>query len=247
MPLHAVCRAVLICAALLVSFLLHSQQSVPLIGIAVADNSPVQHGCIPTGNIIRGSTHWFDHFYQLWNPGAYTPDLPGVQCPTQPVEIVSKAVEWENVGNGRVYSIRIHLQVNTDGLGSFTLSGTGGGAPCHFSFRGHPTPGWKLRPYDGQVIDFQCGGLGTRAYPDAEALVRERLAHVRLCRVVFVDRQGPEGRLHQAWYNFDEPICDEMRAIDPLLFCKSINQTWEYPHAVPANDICDGIYPRKDT
>ena len=243
MPLHAALKA----ALLFVPLLALSQQPVPLIGIAVADDSPVQHGCTPTGNIIRGSTHWFDHFHQLWNPGAYTPDLPAVQCPTQPVEIVSKAVEWEAVGNGRFYFIRIHLRVNTDGLGSFTLSGTGGGAPCHFSFRGHPTPGWKLRPDAGQVIDFQCGGLGNKLYPDAEALVSERLPHVRACRVVFADVHGPKGRLHQTWYNHNEPICGEMRAIDPLLFCKTVNQTWEYPHAVRAEDICDGIYPRKNT
>ena len=242
MPLHAALKA----ALLLVPLLALSQQPVPLIGIAVADDSPVQHGCIPTGNIVRGSTHLYDHFYHQWNPGGYTPDLPEVRCLMPPVEIVSKAVEWERVGNGRFYSIRIHLRVNTDGLGSFTLTGEGGEAGCHFSFRGYPTPGWELRPYAGQVIDFQCGGLGTRAYPDAEALVRERLPHVRLCRVVFIDRQGPKGRLHQTWYNFDESICGEMRAIDPLLFCKSVNQTWEYPHAVPANDICDGVYPRKN-
>lgn len=246
MPLHAACRAVLVCTALLVSSLLHSQQPVPLIGFAVADDSMVQHGCTPTGNIVRGSTHLYDHFYRQWIPGGYTPDLPEVQCLTPPVEVVSKAVESERVGNGRYYFIKIHLRVNTDGLGSFTLTGEGGESGCHFSFRGHPTIGWKLRPYDGQVIDFKCGGLGTRAYPDAEALVRERLPHVKVCRAVFIDRQGPKGRLHQTWYNHSEPICDEMRAIDPLLFCKSINQWWEYPHAVPASDICDGIYPRKD-
>ena len=47
----------LVCMALLFCNHLSAQDAVPLIGQTTIDESPIDHGCSPTDEILRGSTH----------------------------------------------------------------------------------------------------------------------------------------------------------------------------------------------
>ena len=140
MPLHAVALALL-----LVGHTLSGQQAVPLIGFAEHDQSTVEHGCTPTGEVVQGSTHSYNQGVgdQYFFTGT-VPDLPEVRCPTQPAEILSKTIEWEPLGSHRMYFIRFEVKFNVDGVGRIDI---GGPDACYRSWQEHPSPGWKWQPY----------------------------------------------------------------------------------------------------
>ena len=236
MPLHAVCRAVLISAALLVCCSLYGQQAVPLVGFSTIDTSPVDHGCSLIGRTLRGSTHWFDHWNQTYTFNGTVPDLPEVSCSQQPVEIVSRSIEWEPIGQYRAYYIQFWLKVNTEGVGRLIVGGSGGVAACGRQFRG--LSGYRDQKQPGELVGVQCFQLGNKYY-DAEAELKKTIDQAKVCHVVFLDNKGFDGEYHQAWFNHDEQICQNMRAIDLDVFCED-NNWWVHPHAVPANDICGG-------
>lgn len=238
MPLHA--RFALF---LFVAGSLSAQQPVPLIGIAEADQSLVNHGCTPTERTLRGSTHSFSALRQDYWFTATIPDLPEVQCVNKPVTITDRAVRWEAVADGRVYYIVMQLKANTEGVGRVDVGGQLTN-PCTLSFGGvGASPAWRANKYPGDTFSMRCSELGDRHY-DAETLLKDVINQMEVCRVVFFDKYGMHGRYNEAWYNYDAPICENMRAIDRTTFCKE-NHWWAHPNAVPANDICDGIYARK--
>ena len=215
--------------------------TVPLVGVNEQDTSLVDHGCSLTGYTARGSTHRYDHFRRRYSPDGTVPDLPEVSCSSKPVEIVERSIEWGSVGStGRSYYIQFWIKVNAEGVGRFDIGGSGG-IVCGRNFRGLPAYRTQVKP--GDVVGAQCFQLGNKYY-DAEAELKKTIDQSEICRVVFLDKYGMKGEYKETWYNHDEPICDNMRAIDTSIFCRE-NQWWRNSHAVPAEDLCDGARPLK--
>ena len=236
MPLHAALKA----ALLLVPVLALSQQPVPLIGLADHDQSFVEHECVPTGNVVQGSTHTYNHFHDMWLSSGLVPDLVEVRCPVKPVEILDRSIEWRAFATGRLYYAKLEIKLNVEGIARFDIGGVFG--ECSRQWQGYPSPGYRNRPAKGDVGEIHCAQLGNKIY-DAEAEVAKVIDQAEVCRVVFIDRLGMKGRYHQTWFNHGVPVCDGMRAIDRLHFCRWNNNG--QPHAVTPEDICDGVYPRK--
>ena len=210
-----------------------AQKDVPLIGLNAVDDSPVDHGCTLTGNTVRGSTHWFHHFPEpnYW-PNSTVPDLPEVECDRRPpAAIIQRSIEWEPVGAYRSYYIRFLVRINREGVGRYDIGGVG---PCGKRYRG--LSGYRRQRLPGDYSEVFCFALGNKYY-DAHAELAKVINDAELCRVVFLDRKGMKGEYHQAWYNHDEPVCDNMRAIDTGQFCAESNW-WVHPYASPPEDLC---------
>ena len=227
----------LVCMALLFCNPLSAQDTVPLIGRTTIDESPTDHGCSPTDEILRGSTHWYYSFRDEYRPNGTVPDLEEVECSTNPVEIVRRSLEWDPVGNYRAYYIQLWVRANAEGIGRLDIGGVG---PCYRVFRG--LAWYKNQKEPGDVFGVQCFQLGNKYY-DAHAELSKVINDAEICRVIFLDKRGMKGEFKDAWYNHDEPVCKGMRAIDPIYFCRE-NQWWRHPNAIRAEDICDGTKPR---
>ena len=246
MPLHAVWRAVLISTALLICGSLYGQQPVPLIGLSQQSEVPFNTGCTPTGQTIRGSTHQFTWFREEWRTTGTVPDLLEVQCQRPPVEITSRSVESDPVGNLAAFHIQFRLRANTEGVGRVDLGGVG--SFCYKTFAGLAWYKYQVEPgdrFDG-AFAMQCFSLGNKHWSTEQVLewMRKGAEEATVCRVVLLDKRGMKGQYLHTWFNHDEPVCQNMRAIDPAYFCRD---QLGYSHSIPANDICDGPLPRKDT
>ena len=205
---------------------------VPIIGSSAIDESPIEHGCAPTGDTLRGSTHSFEHFRDRYGPTGTVPDLPEVRCARPPAEIVGRSIEWNSVGSGRVYYIQFWVSANSEGVGRYDIGGVGGVTGCYRSFRG--LAWYKTQVQPGEMVGSQCFLLGDKHY-DARAELEKVIDDAAVCRVVFLDKRGMKGEYAAAWYNRAEPVCDNMRAIDPARFCRD---SMSHPNAVPADDLC---------
>ena len=229
--------SIVLCTVLLLGHHLSAQDAVPLIGLSTIDESPIDHGCSPTGGTVRGSTHWYLHFRDSYETSGTVPDLAEVKCSTKPVEIVERSIEWEPVGTYRSYYIQFWVRANTEGIGRLDIGGVG---RCYRVFRG--LAGYKKQKESGDVFGVQCFQLGNKYY-DAHAELSKVINDAEICRVIFLDKRGMKGEFKDAWYNHDEPVCKGMRAIDPIYFCAE-NQWWRHPNAILAEDICDGVEPK---
>ena len=190
-------------------------EDVPIIGSSVIDASPIEHGCEPTGDTLRGSTHAFEHFRDQYEFAGTVPDLPEVRCARAPTQIVGRSIEWEAVGAGRAYYIQFWVEANAEGIGRYDIGGTG--AACYRTFRGLAWYRTQVEP--GEVVGSQCFSLGDKYY-DARAELEKVIDNAVVCRVVFLDTRGMKGEYATAWYNRTEPVCDNLRAIDPRCFAK---------------------------
>lgn len=179
------------------------KDTVPLVGFNEQDASLVNHGCLPTGYTLRGSTHWADPFPPPlhFSTAGLVPDLPEVECTENPARIVERSIEWEPVGAYRSYFIRFLVAIDLDGVGRYDIGGVG---PCWKTYRG--LAHYRKQRYPGDISEVFCFALGNKHY-DAEAELSKVIDDASVCRTVFLDKYGIEGEYREAWYNYDDPIC----------------------------------------